>query len=37
VKFGVCLPTFRYGAEFAVEYIERVVVEAAEAAGFDSV
>lgn len=36
MKFGVCLPTFRYGAEPTRDHLDRVV-EAAEAAGFDSV
>ena len=36
MKFGVCLPTFRYGAEPTIDHLERVV-EAAESSGFDSV
>lgn len=36
MKFGVCLPTFRYGAEPTIEHIEHVV-EAAEQWGYDSV
>lgn len=36
MKFGVCLPTFRYGAEPTVDHLERVI-EAAEGSGFDSV
>lgn len=36
MKFGVCLPTFRYGAEPTVEHITQVAL-AAEQLGFDSV
>jgi probable F420-dependent oxidoreductase len=36
MKFGVCLPTFRYGAEPSVDHLGRVI-EAAESSGFDSV
>jgi probable F420-dependent oxidoreductase len=36
MKFGVCLPTFRYGAEPTMEHLVRVV-EAAEGSGYDSV
>ncbi len=36
MKFGVCLPTFRYGAEPTTEHIFSIV-RAAEQAGYDSV
>ena len=36
MKFGVCLPTFRYGAEPTVDHIEKITL-AAEQLGYDSV
>jgi probable F420-dependent oxidoreductase len=36
MKFGVCLPTFRYGAEPDVEHIEKIAL-GAEELGYDSV
>jgi probable F420-dependent oxidoreductase len=36
MKFGVCLPTFRYGAEPTLDHIERVA-RRAEELGYDSV